>query len=97
MYSDNWLAIPSNKSCEKRVNLKPLDLDHISKKEIFSPIATRGRLSEKKGMATNIHIILPIINGIEIIDNVEFSKNDKKIDNNNGIKVINPNRIEYTA
>ena len=97
MYSDNWLAKPSNKSCKKRVNLKPLDFDHISKKEIFSPIATRGRLSEKKGMATNIHMILPIINGIEIIDNVEFSKNDKKIDNNNGIKVINPNRIEYTA
>jgi len=71
-----------------------LDFDHISKKEIFSPIETRGRLSEKKGIAINIHIILPNIKKIEIIDNVMFAKNDKKTDNNNGIKAISPSRIE---
>ena len=87
----------TNKSCKKRVNLKPLDLDHISKKEIFSPIATRGKLSDKKGRAINIHIKLPIIKGIEIIDNVTFSKNGKITDINNGIKAISASKIEYMA
>ena len=82
--------------CKKRVNLKPFDKFHILKKDIFLPIATNGRFSEKKQIEINNQINPKKYNNAENPNNIELILNKKRIVANiHGPKATKINKHVY--